>query len=65
MTPDMTAIYQVCDGYRLKLYPNELREAVLILLKRGKSAIQAAQIIGCCDRTVYRHKRALKEEGRL
>lgn len=66
LTPDMTAVYQVCDGLlRKKLYPNELREAVLILTLRGNSLAETARIIGCCDRTVSRHRRALHGEGRL
>ncbi len=64
-SPDMETVYQACDGAKLKLYPNEIREAVRILLGRHMRIVDIARLIGCCDRTVYRHKRALKEEGRL
>lgn len=64
--PDMIAVYMACDGERVALVGSEIREAVLILIKRGEmSGLDIARQLGVSDQTVYRHKKALMKSGRL
>jgi len=59
---DPEAVYQAIAGYRPRLYPNEIREAVRRLTRAGMGVMVIADHLGVCDRTVSRHLIALKEE---
>lgn len=59
--PDMKNVHLAIEGYSIKLYPNELFIAVKILTERNKSTTEIARMLGCCCRTVTRHRAKLRK----
>jgi len=61
---DEAAVLRAVAGREnMRLRPVELREAILYLVSRGWSGRQIAKHLGCCNETVYRHRKAFEREG--
>lgn len=54
------AVLLALAGNQEPLVPAEIREVVDILSRRRWSAVRIARHLGCSDRTVVRHRRALR-----
>lgn len=59
--PDLGNINLTIQGKLVKLWPNELFIAVKVLTEQGLSTSQIATVLGCCCRTVTRHRARMRK----
>lgn len=59
--PDMGNVNLAINGHLVKLYPNELFIAVKILTEQNRSTAEIATMLGCCCRTVTRHRARMRK----